>query len=600
MSHPAPPLPLDHLPFGIEVFDAEGRRLHLNRLRAKLQGYSDTEFAPLTPMDWLDDHGRNQLKELWQMAERGDPGSIQVASSSKEGEPQTLEIIANPVQTKSGDTRVVLITRDVTAVADERRAHSDLRRHHNLILDSAGEGIYGLDNQGRTTFVNREAARLTGYSVEELMGRYNHDMVHHSHADGTPYPREHCPIYKAFKDGAVHTVDSEVFWRKDGTSFAVEYTSTPIMDGAGRPVGAVVAFRDISKRRENEAQLKAALAENQRLRKQLQDENIYLREELKLNHRCDRIIGDSTAVKRALFRMEQVAGTDTTVLITGETGTGKELFATAVHNLSARGHKPLIKVNCAAVPETLFESELFGHEKGAFTGASRTKIGRFELANGGTLFLDEIGEMPLALQAKLLRALQEGEIERVGGGRPIKVDVRIIAATNRDLGREAAAGNFRSDLYYRLNVVPINVPPLREREGDIPLLAMTFAERFARQFQKDIRRINRNCLKHMQRYTWPGNIRELQNIIERAVILSQGETLVIEGLGETPAIPGDAATSIRMEDVERAHIIKVLNTHNWVVHGKGRAAEALGINPSTLRSRMKKLGINRPKIHSPD
>ncbi|MFB3110521.1 MAG: sigma 54-interacting transcriptional regulator, partial [Gemmatimonadales bacterium] len=277
----------------------------------------------------------------------------------------------------------------------------------DLILGSAGEGIYGLDENGLTTFVNPAAAAMLGWEPEELLGESQHQLIHHTKRDGTPYDRTECPIYAAFNDGAVHRVDDEVFWRKDGTSFHVEYVSTPIHDDDRGLVGAVVTFRDITERKLAEAALAKAMSQLEAVKAQLAAENAYLKEEVKLNHNFTEIIGGSSALQQVLHRIEQVAPTHATVLILGETGTGKEPVARAVHDLSPRRDRPLVKVNCAALPSSLIESEFFGHERGAFTGALAKKIGRFALADGGTIFLDEIGDLPLELQAKLLRVLQE-------------------------------------------------------------------------------------------------------------------------------------------------------------------------------------------------
>ena len=346
-----------------------------------------------------------------------------------------------------------------------------------LILTSAAEGIYGLDLEGRTTFVNPAAAQMLGWQPEDLLGKPQHAIIHHTRSDGSAYDRKDCPIYAAFKDGDIHTVDDEVFWRKDGTSLPVEYTSTPIRAENGSLTGAVVTFRDITQRLQAESDLRDALTEVEQLKDRLQVENTYLQEEIRLEHNFDNIISSSESFKAVLKSVEQVASTEATVLILGETGTGKELIARAVHTISPRQSRPLVKVNCAALPENLIESELFGHEKGAFTGALSRRVGRFELADQGTIFLDEIGDLPLELQAKLLRVLQEGEIERLGGTETIQVDVRVIAATNRDIESASQVGEFREDLFYRLNVFPIALPPLRERSADIPLLVRHFAKK---------------------------------------------------------------------------------------------------------------------------
>jgi len=485
---------------------------------------------------------------------------------------------------------------DATERKRAEEALEQLRRRNELILHAAGEGIYGLDLHGNTTFVNPAAARMIGWKAEELIGKPQHDILHHSKPDGTPYPKEECPIYAAFRDGAVHHVTDEVFWRKDGTSFPVGYISTPIRDERGKLVGAVVTFEDITERKRAEQALRNALDEVEQLKSRLQAEKNYLQEEIKLDHNFEEIISRSDALKMVLRKVEQVASTDATVLILGETGTGKELFVRAIHNLSLRKDRPLVKVNCAALPPGLIESELFGHEKGAFTGALSRKIGRFELADGGTIFLDEIGDLPLDLQAKLLRVLQERAFERLGNPRPINVDVRVIAATNRDVTKAITAGNFREDLYYRLNVFPIALPPLRERTGDIPLLVRHFARRYGQKVGKVIDKIPQKVMTALQAYSWPGNVRELENIIERAVILSPGSILQLdEMLDVVRIIEAQPTTSLTLEEVEQNHILKVLEVTGWRIEGKRGAAVRLGLNPSTLRSRIEKLNIQKPQ-----
>jgi transcriptional regulator with GAF, ATPase, and Fis domain len=348
---------------------------------------------------------------------------------------------------------------------------------------------------------------------------------------------------------------------------------------------------EIENRKRAERELQRALAEIEQLKDRLQRENIYLRDEIKLEHNFEEIIGQSDALKYVLFKVEQVAPTDATALILGETGTGKELVARAIHNASSRGDRPLVKVNCATLPSNLIESELFGHEKGAFTGAQMKQIGRFELADGGTIFLDEIGELPLDLQVKLLRVLQDGEFERLGSSRTIKSDVRVIAATNRNLKEAVRKGRFREDLWYRLNVFPITVPPLRQRREDIPLLVKSFVQRFSMKMGKVITTIAPQETEALQNYSWPGNVRELENVIERAVIVSQGPALSVEVPKTSESITGGKRA---LEEVDREHIVRVLEESGWRIEGKSGAAQILGLNPGTLRSRMKKLGIKRP------
>jgi len=335
------------------------------------------------------------------------------------------------------------------------------------------------------------------------------------------------------------------------------------------------------------------------LKNRLQEEKLYLQEEIRSEYNFEEIIGTSPALKRALEDVQTVAPTDSTVLIFGETGTGKELIARALHNLSGRSNHPLVKVNCAAIPTGLLESEMFGHERGAFTGAVEQRKGRFELAHRGTIFLDEVEEIPLELQPKLLRVLQEQEFERLGSGKTISVDVRVIAATNADLAQMVAEKKFRSDLYYRLNVFPIVLPALRERAQDISLLVHFFAQRFAQQMKKPIKSIPADAIAQLTAYSWPGNIRELQNLIERAVILSRGSVLEVP-LGEIKKpsaneILINGSGPVTLEAVEREHIIKTLREAGWVIGGNAGAAARLGLNRTTLNNRMRKLGITRPR-----
>jgi PAS domain S-box-containing protein len=485
------------------------------------------------------------------------------------------------------------------------RLFADIESDNQLILRAAGEGIYGVDADGITTFVNPAAERMLGYTAGELVGRGMHAAIHHSHPDGSGYAAEACPIYGAFREGAVQRRDDEVFWRKDGSSFPVEYTSTPIVD-RGRIVGAVIVFRDISDRRDAEERLRGAMAELTQLKHRLELENDYLQQELKEETNYREIVGRSRAVREVVRKIELVAPTEAPVLITGESGTGKELIARAIHGAGRRGDRPLIRVNCAAVPADLFESEFFGHVRGAFTGAVADRVGRFELADRGTLFLDEIGEIPVELQGKLLRVLQEGQFERVGDTRTRSVDVRVVAATNRRLEEEVAAGRFREDLFYRLNVFPIESVPLRERPEDIPLLAAHFLAKVSRRHGRDGLQLSRADVERLQAYHWPGNVRELENLIERALIVSTGHKLVIDLPGRGVPLPdpqpqplpaGTAAapsTEAERRAQERAMIVAALEASGGKVFGAGGAAERLGLKPTTLASRIKRLGIEKP------
>jgi formate hydrogenlyase transcriptional activator len=645
-----------------------------------------------------------------------------------------------------------------------------------LILDSAAEAIFGCDPEGTCLFSNRAAARLLGYDdPAELLGKNMHALEHHTRADGTPYPIEECPIYIGFQKGQGVHGDDEVYWRKDGTSFPVEFWSHPIYRD-GKTLGAVITFIDITERKLVEEALRKseerwrmlleinnaiityltpgallhAVTENLRrvvpferaglslyvaesetfrllameselqsnsyrvgheskrdeglntwvfdhqqpvlrrdlekeqqypndrrdladgiyshsvvpliirgksigtlyvgsrtrnqysehdleflqevanqvalavenmqsyqeiaaLKARLEKENVYLQEEIRTEHNFEEIVGNSPALLAVLHKVEQVAPTDSTVLISGETGTGKELIARAIHNRSARKDRPLVKVNCSAISAGLVESELFGHVKGAFTGALDRRSGRFELADGGTIFLDEVGELPLETQVKLLRVLQEREFEPVGSSQPVHVNVRVIAATNRNLEESIKTGSFRDDLFYRLNVFPVELPPLRERRSDISKLATFFVFHYSKKLGKNIEGISQDTMDRISGYSWPGNVRELQNIIERAVILCQQPILELksdlapisargvlpqapEGLSEAEVAPYSTSAPpalSTLKEMERGHIMAVLKQTGGVVEGPNGAAKILNLHPNTLRHRMSKLGIKR-------
>jgi formate hydrogenlyase transcriptional activator len=649
-----------------------------------------------------------------------------------------------------------------------------------LILDSATEAICGCDSEGTCLFSNPSAARILGYDdPAELIGKNMHALEHHTRKDGTPYPLEECPIYIGFQKGESVHRDDEVYWRRDGTSFPVEYWSHPVVR-EGRTLGAVITFIDITERKQAEAALRKSEEKNRillqinnaiitnltqqallhsisealhpvfpfdrcaitlyqperdsfrflavegelfsdyfktglelsrnetcgswvfehlqllvrrdlekeqqylnerrlaaegiqsmcvvplvfqgkcigtlslvsrekdrysdedamflqevanqvtlaiqnmqsyeeidSLKARLEKENVYLREELCAEHNFEEIVGNSPALLKALHAVDQVAPTDSTVLIYGETGTGKELVARAIHSRSARNGRALVNVNCSAISAGLVESELFGHMKGAFTGALERRIGRFELAHGGTIFLDEIGELSLETQVKLLRVLQEHEFEPVGSSRSLRVDVRVIAATNRNLSEAIQAGRFRSDLFYRLNVFPIELPPLRERRSDIPQLVAFCISRFSKRLGKKIEGVSRESMENLVNYPWPGNIRELQNVIERAVVLSVDPTLRLDrelmpvaastkGMAapETdapdhrPADRNSPQPLLTLDEVDRNHILAALQHTGGVVDGPKGAARILNLHPNTLRHRMDKLGIKGPR-HRP-
>ena len=489
---------------------------------------------------------------------------------------------------------------------------SDLKRlqsENQLILDAAGEGIYGLNCQGEATFVNAAAVDILGWQEKDILGKPIHDIHHHSHPDGSHYPREECPIYAALNDGEIHRVDNEVFWSVEGQPVPVEYTSTPIWQDE-KLAGAVVVFRDVSERKKMELQREKDFEEIKFLKEQLENERDYLRDEINVTINYGEIIGESQALKRTLAQIEAVAKTPTSVLILGESGVGKEMIARAIHSNSERDQSPLVKVNCASIPKDLFESEFFGHVKGSFTGAHRDRVGRMELANGGSLFLDEVGEIPLDLQGKLLRALQEQEFERVGDEKTLKVDVRIIAATNKILMEEVKAGRFREDLYYRLSVFPIEVPPLRERVSDIAPLAQHFLNCICQEQGRERLSVSKSQANKLAKHQWPGNIRELKNVMERAVIMSPGQRLQLD-LAMPSVVPvsrassedhtlevvleGGFETDQEFRELEKQNLLKVLEETRWRISGTDGAAELLGLKASTLAYKIKTFGLEKPR-----
>jgi PAS domain S-box-containing protein len=440
------------------------------------------------------------------------------------------------------------------------------------IIGSATDAIVALDHEGCITLFNPAAERMfrcpSGAAVGRACKQFLSPPLCRLLGDFMRRSERRAPIWLPDGHSAV---------RADGESFRIE-ASLSWAEVGDRPI-YILFMRDIEERRKAEAEVG-----------QLRGLNRYLQEELLEAEAGANLVG-ATGLQHVMQQVRQVAGTDASVLVTGETGTGKEMIAQAIHRMSVRSSKPLVKLNCAALPANLVESELFGHEKGAFTGALTRKAGRFELADGGTLFLDEVGELALDLQAKLLRVLQDGEFERLGGTRTQKSDVRIVAATNRKLAAEAAAGRFRADLYYRLNVFPIELPPLRERPEDVGPLVEHFVRHYSAKYGKHIEAVADVHLNVLRAYRWPGNVRELQHVIERAVILTRGSQLAL-GDWFRDAKP-EACQTVTLEEAERTHILKVLEQTDWRVSGKAGAAELLGLPPTTLESRMKRLAINR-------
>jgi len=505
---------------------------------------------------------------------------------------------------------ILLAIEDITERKQTEEALKSSETRYRRLFETAKDGILILDGQtGQISDVNPFLVEMLGYSHGELLGKKLWEIgpFKDIEASKATFGELQNKGYVRYNDLPLET--------KEGRPIAVEFVSNVYLVNHHKVIQCNI--RDITERKliaealqeshnelerrveERTVELRIALSEVKTLKDQLEAENIYFRQEIKMKHQFDHILGQSDGLKYVLYRAEQVAPTNTTVLILGETGTGKELIAAAIHNLSPRKDRPLITVNCAALPTNLIESELFGREKGAFTGADTRQVGRFEIANGSTLCLDEIGELPLETQAKLLRAIQHNEFERLGSSHTIKVDVRIVATTNRNLEEEVRMGRFRQDLYYRLNVFPITVPPLRQRKEDIPLMVQAFIERYSRKLGKQITSIQKETMKALQDYPWPGNVRELESILERAVILCPGPVLQLADKLEISSSPLSSALRT-LEDTERNQILKILSETRWRIEGKDGAAAILGIHPSTLRARMHKLGILRPETKESD
>ena len=488
-------------------------------------------------------------------------------------------VILTAVRGEDGKLRgFAKVTRDFS---DRKRADDALQKSEQqfrALFEYSPDAILVIDPDGIIVEVNAQVEKIFGYQRAELAGQPVEILMPERFRGAHP---KHRADYGAEPRTRPMGLGLELCGRrKDGSEFPVDIMLSPVVRPEGKNTISVI--RDLTERRRAEEELERKERENR-----------YLEEELNTEHRFEDIIGESTALRKVLKEVETVAATDATVLILGETGTGKDLLARAIHQLSPRRERTLVKLNCAAIPAGLLESELFGHEKGAFTGAVAQKIGRLELAHRGTLFLDEVGDLPPELQPKLLRALQEKEFERLGGTRSIPIDARLVAATNRNLEQMVADREFRSDLYYRLRVFPIHLPSLRERRGDIPLLVRYFVGKHARRMNKPIESVPSDVMKALAKWDWPGNIRELENFIERAVILSKGPALRVP-LGELQvskdAGSGDDAT---LETTEREHILRVLGEARGVIAGPDGAAARLGLKRTTLHSKMKKLGIVR-------
>ena len=590
---------------GAVTLDTDGTILYCNQRFAdivkesleKIIGSSITRYISSTDLPLFE-----------ALVERGLQGNSKLELTLKTGGENSVAVFLSVSALQHTDMpgAMCMVVTDLT----EQKRNEEILAEEKLtsqILNQTSEIFVLCDPQGRIIRASQATHRFLGRSP--LFQTFD-EALHLLYSDGTPFV-----LLSALSDKPLHAVEV-IFKDKDDKSFSFLLSANSMIAGKSI-IGIVVVMADITERKKMEealqkaneeleqqveertVKLRTALSEINILKDQLEAENIYFRRESKAKHQFERIIGESDSLKYALYRAEQVAPANTTVLILGETGVGKELIAYAVHDMSPRKERPLITVNCAALPGNLIESELFGREKGAFTGADTRQIGRFEIANGSTLCLDEIGELPLEVQAKLLRVIQHNEFERLGSSNTVKVDVRIIATTNRDLGEEVRKGRFRQDLYYRLNVFPITVPPLRQRKEDIPQMVEAFIERYSRKTGKQITSIRKETMKALQEYSWPGNVRELESIIERGVILSPGPVFQLADKLELPSAP--LSSGVRtLDEARRNQILQILSETRWRIDGKDGAAAILGLQPSTLRARMHKLGIVRPETKKPD
>jgi len=568
-------------PDAILVTRADGRIAEASSRAQKMFGYTHEELLglpieALIPERFRSTHPEHRVQYEAQPHTRPMGIGLELYARRKNGTEFPVDIMLSPVETAEG--RVFLsVVRDITKRkrAEEALKASELR--FRSLFEFSPDAIIVSDSGGKIVEVNNQVQKFFGYTREELLGQTIEMLVPERFRNAHPGHRKG---YSAQAQTRPMGVGLELYGRrKDGAEFPVDIMLSPVEAGGSFVLSVI---RDLSEK----MRIQKALEQRER-------EKQYLEEELNLEHNFEDIVGDSPKLRRVLKQVETVASTDVTVLILGETGTGKDLIARAIHQLSPRRERTFVKLNCAAIPTGLLESELFGHEKGAFTGAISQKVGRLELAHQGTLFLDEVGDLPIELQPKLLRALQEKEFERLGGTRTIPVDVRLVAATNRNLEKMVADREFRSDLYYRLRVFPVTIPPLRERREDIPLLVRYFVSKHARQMDKRIETIPNDVMKALTRWPWPGNVRELENFIERAVILTSGPALRIPFAELQTSAAETAEPSATLESTEREHILRVLRESKGLIAGPKGAAARLGLKRTTLNSKLKKLGIER-------
>jgi PAS domain S-box-containing protein len=568
----------------LDVNDAMLERLgyDLNRM----VGHRPEEFATPETAERIANELRPALRRRGKLENK--PVSFVTATG------EVLDCITNAFIEYDQEGEFLRTVAMYSEVSDQARANFKYR----TLYRSTPAMLHTVDGNGLIATVTDHWIAKLGYSREEVLGRPITDFM--SAADQQKYADGR--LQALIAEGDFNNLERQMV-TKDRRVIDLVMSAISHRDKHGKVDRMLVASKDVTDRNRTEAELRRALAENARLREELEQERDYLREEVNVAMNFGRIVGKSQALRRMLKRVEAVAETPASVLVQGESGVGKELIARAIHAQSPRADGPLVKVNCASIPKELFESEFFGHVKGAFTGAHRDRVGRFQLADGGTIFLDEIGEIPLELQGKLLRVLQESEFERVGDDITRSVDVRVIAATNRNLEQLIVDGKFREDHFYRLSVFPVDVPPLRERGEDIVQLAQHFLEQTCHDFGRDVLKLTRAHAANLKAYGWPGNIRELKNVIERAVILSPGNVLRLDlsmpglkapdkAVAAAPA--DDIYTDKQMREFQKANLLRALQQTNWKVSGKGGAAELLGVRPTTLADRIRTHSIKRP------
>jgi PAS domain S-box-containing protein len=575
----------------------DGRYLDVNDALLARLGYARDDMIGRRPAEFVTAETAACIEHefLPTLRRTGKLENKPVAFVTREGE--VVDCMTNSLVERSPDGSFLRTVAMYSEVADQVKADWKYRQ----LYRSTPAMLHTVDAEGCIVTVTDHWLQKMGYAREEVVGRSIMDF--YSEADRK---KLQAGLLKELISGGEFSNESRQMVTKDGKVLDLLMSAISERDAAGDVRRMLVASKDLTERNRAERELRKAMAENAHLREELERERDYLREEVNVAMNFGRIIGRSRALKNMLAQVEAVAHTPANVLVLGESGVGKELVARAIHARSNRSEGPLVKVNCASIPKELFESEFFGHVKGAFTGAHRDRVGRFQLADGGTIFLDEVGEIPFELQGKLLRVLQESEFERVGDDITRSVDVRVVAATNRNLEKLVVDGLFREDLFYRLSVFPIEVPPLRERQEDLLQLAQHFLEQTCNEFGRKPFMLTQSQAKAIQSYDWPGNVRELKNVIERAVILSKGNALRLDlslptGSGSNGrsavALPSEenVLTEKQMRELQKQNLLAALKQSDWRVSGKDGAAELLGIKPTTLADRIKSFGIRKPR-----